>query len=91
MGDELGRFGCGEVESEHADVDRDRLDGIGSGDKDAGVVVNGFDYADGGIDPIEDLRGWRVDGDAARRPTATATASSSSRSSGGSFAPTPSR
>ena len=63
MVDELGRPGCGEVESGHADVDRDRLDGVGSGDQDAGVVVNGFDYADGGVDPTEDLRGWRVDGD----------------------------
>ena len=53
MGDELGRLGCGEVEAEHADVDRDRLDGVGSGDQDAGVVVNGLDYADGGVDPIE--------------------------------------
>ena len=60
MVDELGRLGCGEVESEHADVDRDRLDGVGSGDQDAGVVVNGFDHADGGVDPAEDLRGWRV-------------------------------
>ena len=63
MGDQLGRFGGGEVESEHADIDRDRLDGVGSGDKHAGVVVNGFDYADGGVDPIENLRGWRVHGD----------------------------
>ena len=54
MGDELGRLGCGEVESEHADVDRDRLDGVGSGDQDAGVVVDSFDNADCGIDPIED-------------------------------------
>ena len=53
MVDELGRLGCGEVESEHADVDRDRLDGVGSGDQDASVVVNGFDDADGGVDPTE--------------------------------------
>ena len=63
MGDELGWLGDGEVESQHADVDSDRLYGVGSCDQDAGVIVEGFNDADSWIDPTENFRGGRVDGD----------------------------
>src|SRR5512133_2616871 len=56
VGDELGRLGHGEVESEHADVDRDSFDTVGSRDEQASVGVDGFDNTDRGVDPIEHLR-----------------------------------
>ena len=63
MGEELRWFGDCEVESQHADVDGDRLYGVGSCDQDAGVIVERFNDADGWIDPTENFRRGRVDGD----------------------------
>ena len=63
MGDELRWFGNGEIESQHADVDGDCLNGVGSSDQDAGLIVEGFNDANGWIDPTENRRGGRVDGD----------------------------
>src|SRR5215213_207491 len=60
MGDELRRLAYPEVESEHADVDRNSLDTVRSRHQDAGVLVNGFHYADCWVDSTQNLRGRRV-------------------------------
>ena len=44
-----------EVDAQHADVDRDRLDAVGAREQDAVVVVDGFDHADRCVDAGQDL------------------------------------
>ena len=63
MGDELRWLGCGEVDSQHADVYRDSLNTVSSGNQDAGAVVDGFHNADSWIDPTQNLLGRRVHSD----------------------------
>src|SRR6187397_787510 len=60
---ELGRLSYGELDPQHSNVDRDSLDTVGSGNQDAGVVVDCFHDADGWVDPTQNLLGRRVHGD----------------------------
>ena len=60
VGQEFGWAVDVEVEAEHADVDGDDFEGIGAGDEDASVVVDGFDDAYGGVDAGQDFLGGGV-------------------------------
>jgi hypothetical protein len=60
MVDELGWFADLEVGTEHAEVDRESVEGLGAGTQQAGVLVDHLQQPHPGRDPLGDRLGRRV-------------------------------
>lgn len=61
MVDELRRLGHPEVQAEHADVDGDHLEAVGTRHQDARVIVDRLDDPDRSVDPGQHLGDAEVD------------------------------